>query len=152
MATTKSSTISLSKYAIYSCILYATLFLSQIYLAAKSCVKFVPIFIGPVYLPLVISVLVLILLIAVTILAMTKSRRKDRQDELAEFHRYKAGYITKYIFGLILILTIAAVKDFSPFFTEGLVHVVIRIFVLLVSLWEFIENLIFIILEKKYTE
>lgn len=151
MSNTKPS-ISLSKYALYSCILYATLFLSQFYLAIKNAVTFGPLFIGPVYLPLAISVFVLIILVAVTILTMRKSRQKERQDELAELHRYKAGYITKYIFGLILILTIAAVKDFSPFFTEGFVHTLIRISVLLVSLWEFIENLVFIFLEKKYTE
>lgn len=148
MAHTKSATISLSKYAFYSCLLYITLFLSQIYLVVKNTIAFGPLFIGPVYLPLAISALILILLVAVTVLTIRKSRRKDCTDELADLHRYKAGYITKYIFGLILILTIAGIKDFSPFFTEGFISNLIRIFIILLSLWEFIENLVFIILEK----
>lgn len=152
MTNTKSSTISLSKYSVYSCILNAAVFMSQIYLVTKEYVTFIPQFIGLIYVPLAISIVMLILLVAILIFTITQGRKRECRDELADFNRYKAAYITKFIFGTILIFSIVIIKDFRPFLSGKFVIDLMSIFVILLTLWEFIDNIVFIILEKNNVE
>lgn len=152
MTTTKSSKISLSKYSVYSCVLNAAVFMSQLYLVTKEYVTFIPKFIGPIYVPLAISVVMFILLVAILIFTVVQGRKRECRDELADLNRYKAAYISKFIFGTILIFSIVIIKDFRPFLSGEFVIDIMSIFVILLSLWEFIENIIFIIIEKNNME
>ena len=42
----------------------------------------------------------------------------EKTDELAALHRYKAGYIAKYISLLIIAINICIIKNFEPIFTD----------------------------------
>ena len=70
----------------------------------------------------------------------------EKTDELAALHRYKAGYIAKYISLLIIAITICIIKNFEPIFTDYYDNITIGIVILLLG--ELITNITFIILEK----
>ena len=152
MQKSKSSTISLTKYAAYSCVLNFTIFLTQIYLVTNDYISFIPKYIGPVFMPLVICLIMFLLIIGIFIFTTIQGRKRECRDELADLNRYKAGSITKFIFGSIMIFTVVIVKDFSVILTDNFVTNIMSIFVILLTLWEFIENIVFIILEKYCTE
>lgn len=149
MKTIKSKKISLVKYSAYSIGLYATILLMQFYTIIKNLLPSVPIYIGPVYLPLLIAGMMLLLLAAVGLITMKQSRHNEKGDELSDLNNYKAGYIAKYISIFVIAAIILLVKDFSLILKEDVVGNILTVFLISLSLTELIHNIIFIILEKK---
>lgn len=149
MKTTETKKISLAKYSMYSIGLYATILLGQFYIILTKILPSAPIFIGPVYLPLLIKVILVLLLVVVCVLVMKQSRNKETTDELADLNTYKAGYITKYVSIFIVAIVILLVKDFTVILQEDIVGGIMSVFIISLSFTELIHNIIFIILEKK---
>ena len=90
-----------------------------------------------------------LIIIALMFLAVYRVRfinSTEKTDELAALHRYKAGYIAKYISLLIIAITICIIKNFEPIFTDYFDNITIGIVILLLG--ELITNITFIILEK----
>lgn len=151
MKTPKSQKISLVKNSLYSIGLYATILLMQIYTFIKNSlpVSSTPIFIGPIYLPLLISCIMLLLLVSVAILRSKQSRNTEATDELADLHKYKAGYFTKYITVFTIPVIILLMKECNWMPKEDLVGNVLSAILISISITEIIHNVIFIILDKK---
>lgn len=140
--------VSLVKDSLYSIGLYTVILLGQFYQIIKKVLPSAPVYIGPVYLPLVISILMLLLLVAVGILRVRQGRRREQTDELAVLHNYKAGYIAKYLSVLLIAVIILLVKDFSLVLNEDMVGNVLTVLLICFSFTEIIHNIVFIILEK----
>ncbi len=144
----KTTKISLVKYAMYSIALDIAILLGQLYIIIKNILPLTPIFIGPIYLPLLISCLLLALLIVAGILTIKQWRNRESKDELADLNNYKAGYITKYICMFVAAITIILVKDFNLILREDVVGNALSIIVICLSFTELVHNIVFIILEK----
>jgi len=149
MKAQKNEKISLVKSALYSIVLYMTLLLMQIYILVKNTLPPKPIFLGPIYVPLLISCLMLVLLIAVAVLQIKQTRKAEDPDELADFNKYKAGYITKYICIFLIPIIILFLNEFNLMREEDIVDNVMRVFLIGLSITEIIHNIVFIVLEKK---
>lgn len=149
MRTTETKKVSLVKYAAYSIGLYVTILLMQFYTIIKNLLPSVPIYIGPIYLPLLISGMMLLLLVAAGLLTMKQARHKEKEDELSQLNNYKAGYIAKYISIFVIAVIILLVKDFTLILKEDVVGNILSVFLICFSLTELIHNIVFIILEKK---
>ena len=149
MKTKGEKKISLVRYSIYSIGLDAAILLGQIYLIIKNILPSAPIYIGPIYLPLLISVLLLLLLITAWVLMMKQGRRRETTDELAKLNQYKAGYITKYISIFMLVIIVLLVKDFSFMLKENVFVNALSVLLISLSFTELIHNIVFIVLEKK---
>ena len=65
--------ISLVKDSMYSIGLYATILLAQFYTIIKNFLPSMPIYIGPIYVPMLINVILLLLLIVAGVLAIKKT-------------------------------------------------------------------------------
>ena len=154
MQNTKSTVkkVPLTKTAIYKIILNTFILVMQVGIIVKHTLPDAPIFIGPIYVPLVISTITLIVYIAFFIFYLKKLKNTEKIDELAKQHRYKAGFITKYILIIIIILAILLVKDFSILLTDDTVGNILSIYLIVFSLSEIIEEITFLILEKKGLE
>lgn len=150
MKTTGVKKISLVRYSIYSIGLYVCILLGEFYIIIKNILPSTPIYIGPIYLPLLISVILLLLLIAAGVLLMTQYRKRETTDELANLNNYKAGYITKYVSIFVIAIIILLVKDFNLVLKEDIVGNALSVFLISLSFTELIHNIIFIILEKKW--
>lgn len=149
MKTIETKKISLVKYAIYSIGLDVTILLGQLYIIIKNILPSTPIYIGPVYLPLLISCMLLLLLIVAGLLMMKQYRNREAEDELSDLNNYKAGYITKYISVFVIAIAIILLKDFSLILSEGdIVGNVMCIMLVCFSFTELVHNIVFIILEK----
>lgn len=149
MKKTQAKKISLVKYSAYSIGLYVSILLGQLYIIIKNILPSTPIFIGSIYLPLLITSIMLLLLIAAGVLMVKQSRNKETADELAVLNNYKAGYIAKYISIFIIAVIILIVKDFSLILKEDIVGNILSVFLIGLSLTELIHNIVFIVLEKK---
>ena len=150
MKTTETKKVSLVKDSAYSIGLYATILLGQFYIIIKNILPATQIYIGPIYLPLLVEVILLILLILAGVLTMKQHRNRETTDELAVLHQYQAGYITKYISIFAVAIVILLVKDFTLILRENdVIGNVISIIVMSISFTELIHNIVFIILEKK---
>lgn len=148
MKTIETKKVSLVKYAIYSIGLDVTILLGQLYIIMKNIQPSTPIYIGPVYLPLLISCMLFLLLIVAGLLMMKQYRNREAKDELADLNNYKAGYITKYVSVFAIAIVIILVKDFNLILTEDVVGNVLSIILLCFSFTELVHNIVFIILEK----
>lgn len=149
MKKAEAKKISLVQYSIYSIGLYGSILLGQFYMIIKNILPSVPIYIGPINLPLFISVMLLLLLIAVGVLMMKQYRNREATDELADLNNYKAGYITKYISIFVIAIIILLVKDFNLILKEDMVGNILSVLLISLSITELIHNIVFIILEKK---
>lgn len=148
MKTIETKKISLVKYAIYSIGLDVTILLGQLYIIIKNILPSTPIYIGPVYLPLLISCMLLLLLIVAGLLMMKQYRNREAKDELADLNNYKAGYITKYVSVFAIAIAIILVKDFNLILKEDALGNVLSIITICLSFTELVHNIVFIILEK----
>lgn len=148
MKKTEEKKISLVKDSAYSIGLYATILLGQFYQIIKNVLPSAPVYIGPIYLPLLISMLMLLLLIAVGALRARQHGRRERTDELADLNNYKAGYIAKYLSVLLIAIIILLVKDFSLVLKEDMVGNTLTVMLICFSFTEVIHNVVFIVLEK----
>lgn len=148
MKTTREKKVSLVKYSMYSIALYTTILLGQFYIILKNILSSMPIYIGTIYLPLFIDVILLLLLIAAGILTMKQRRNRETTDELAILNNYKAGYITKYISIFVVAVVILLVKDFNLILKEDVVGNALSIILLCLSFTELVHNIVFVILEK----
>lgn len=148
MKTTREKKVSLVKYSMYSIALYTTILLGQFYIILKNILSSMPIYIGSIYLPLFIDVILLLLLIAAGILTMKQRRNRETTDELAILNNYKAGYITKYISIFVVAVVILLVKDFNLILKEDVVGNALSIILLCLSFTELVHNIVFVILEK----
>lgn len=93
----------------------------------------------------------IILLIVVLILSVKQTMHSDKEDELAKLHRYKAGYISLYIFLFAVIFLIYTVKNFeSAFISDPYGNA--NVGFMLYSFSQCIENIVFIYLEKRSLE
>lgn len=154
MQNTKSTAkkIPLTKTAIYKIILNTFILLIQAGIIVKHTLPNTPFFLGPIYVPLLISTITLIVYIVFFVFYLRKLKNTEKIDELAEQHRYKAGFITKYILIIIIILAILLIKDFSILLTNDTVGNILSIYLIVFSLSEIIEEITFLILEKKDLE
>lgn len=149
MKTQKNEKISLVKSALYSIGLYFAILLMQIYSLVKNSLPPKPIFLGPVYVPLLISCLMLVLLIAVAVLHVKQTRKAETSDELADMNKYKAGYFTKYICLFLIPIVILLLNEFNLMQGDDIVDKVMRVFLINLSIVEIVHNIVFIVLEKK---
>lgn len=150
----KKKKLSLTQFAALQIALYAALFCSMTFCIINDYLfpPNNPVYIGPIYLPLLLSIINLVLIIVVCITIIVKSAHKDKTDELANLHMYKAGYITKYISIFIVIAAILLIKDFNLILNENdMVGNVMNLFVMILSLFQIVHYTTFIILEKKDT-
>lgn len=149
MKTEGTKKVSLARYSVYSIGLYVTILLGQFYIIIKNVLPSTPIYVGPIYLPLLIGVILLLLLITTGILMMKRYRNRETTDELAVLNNYKAGYIAKYISIFVVAIVILLVKDFNLILKEDVVGNVLSVFIISISFTELVHNIVFIILEKK---
>lgn len=148
----KKKKLSLTQHAALQILFYTVLFCSMAYCIINDYLFSPnnPVYIGPIYLPLLLSFLNLILLMAAIIMLFVKGTRKDKNDELADLHMYKAGYITKYISIFIVIAAILLIKDFNLILNAtDMFGNFMNLFVLVLSLFEIVQYTTFIILEKR---
>lgn len=144
--------ISLVKSSVYFIVLYVTLILSQLYDIIKNIYPTKPIFVGAVYLPLMISILKLVLIVVIAYLTFSRAKNSDKWDELAKMHMYKAGYYSKYVFLIIVMLLIILVKDFSFLFEKDMFDGITSVIVLSICFADMLMHIVFIILEKTNVE
>lgn len=71
----------------------------------------------------------------------------EKEDELAKIHRYKAGYISKFISLFLFAIALYIIKDFSFAYKGDFLDNLSLPFIMLMTEL-FIENIIFIIFEK----
>lgn len=140
--------ISLVKDSMYSIGLYATILLAQFYIIIKHILPSMPLYVGTIYVPTLIEIIILLLLVVTGVLAMKKHRNREATDELAILNNYKAGYITKYISMFVVAIVILLVKDFNRILQDDIVGNVMCVIVICISFTELLHNLVFIILEK----
>lgn len=139
---------SLVRQAVCLAVLDAVVALSQIAILIKRQIPFTAEdYMAPVPMPILISLLSLIALVVTAVLTIIFTHGTEKEDELAKLHRYKAGYISKYICLALIIAVIWIIKDFSfafpEYFMDG-INLPLAIFTLALC----VENIIFIILEK----
>ena len=149
MKTTGEKKISLVRSAVYSIVLELTILLGQIYLIIKNMLPSKPIYIGPIYVPLLVSSMLLVLLIVVGIFVTNRRRETETTDELADLNKYKAGYIAKYISVIAMAIAIVLIRDFNVIMRDDFVGYALCIFVISISFMELVHNIVFIILEKR---
>jgi len=149
MKAPKNEKISLVKSALYSIGLYMTILLFQIYKFIKNALPPQALFLGSVYVPLLISCIMLLLLIVVVIFRSKQERKTEAPDELADFNKYKAAYITKYICLFLVPIVVLLLNDFNLMSEEDMVGNVLSVFLVSLSITEIIHNIVFIVLEKK---
>lgn len=149
MKRTGEKKISLVRGAVYSIVLELTILIVQIYLIVKNMLPTKAIYIGPVYLPMLFSSLFLLLLIAVGIFVLSRCRKTEATDELAEFNKYKAGYIAKYISVFAMVIAIIVIRDFNVILKGDFVGFAMCILVIGISFMELVHNIVFIILETR---
>lgn len=149
MKTTETKKVSLVKYSLYSIGLDVAILCGQIYIIIKNILPTTPLFLGSVYLPTLVSCMLLLLLMLAGVLLMKQYRNRETTDELAELNQYKAGYITKYICAFLFAVMILFVKDFNLIWKGDIVGNVLSVFVTILSFTELVHNIVFIILEKK---
>lgn len=140
--------ISLVKDSMYSIGLYATILLAQFYIIIKHILPSMPLYVGTIYVPTLIEIIILLLLVVTGVLAMKKHRNREATDELAILNNYKAGYITKYISMFVVAIVILLVKDFNRILQDDIVGNVMCVIVICISFTELLHNIVFIILEK----
>lgn len=140
--------ISLVKDSMYSIGLYATILLAQFYIIIKHILPSMPLYVGTIYVPTIIEIIILLLLVVTGVLTMKKHRNREATDELAILNNYKAGYITKYISMFVVAIVILLVKDFNRILQDDIVGNVMCVIVICISFTELLHNLVFIILEK----
>lgn len=144
----KPKRTSLVKNAVWSAILEATLVFINIIVFIKNQIIFTAEdYLAPVPLPLFISSASLILLIIIGLLSLTQTKNTEKEDELSSLNRYKAGYISKYICIIALTAAIWHIHDLSFAFTGDFVDN-LRLPITIFMFSRFVENIIFIILEK----
>lgn len=149
MKNTEKKKISLVRNAVYSIILELTILVAEIYLIIKNLLPEKPIYIGPVYVPLFVSSFLLLLLITVGFFVMSRHKKAEASDELAEINKYKAGYIAKYISVFAMVIAILLIRDFNVILRDDFVSYASCIFVISISFMELVHNIVFIILEKR---
>lgn len=153
MKTKATKKVSLAKYSLYAIGLHVLMLAVQFYIIIKNMLPTTaPIYIGPIYLPSFISIIILILLVAAGVLMMIQKRHREAVDELAVLNNYKAGYITKHINMFLVAFIILLVKDFNCILTEDTVGNVLSVLVISMSVTELIHNIVFIVLEKKASQ
>lgn len=152
MENTKQKKISITNHAMWTALYWAVLLFTQLLMIYMNTHLSGPIFLGPIYVPLLIDTIALILLIIAIIIFYKKTKQREKNDELADLNQYKAGYITKYILVFIFAAIVLTIKDFKPFYTDDIVGNIMRTFFIFLSINEIIQNIVFIILEKTNLE
>lgn len=139
---------SLVKQAAWLAILNGVVALSQIVILIKRQIPFTAEdYLAPVPVPILISLLSLIALVVTAGLTIFFTHGSEKDDELSKLHRYKAGYISKYICLALIIAIIWIIKDFRFAFPGNFmdgINLPLAIFTLALC----VENIVFIILEK----
>ncbi len=149
MKNTEAKKTSIANNSAWMAVLHAAIILSQTILIIKRQITFTSEdFLGPIYIPLLISIICLIFLIVIAILAFKQSKHKEKEDELANQNRYKAGYISKYILTFVIIIAIFFIKDFRFAFTGDFIDNIITLPLIIFCFSEFVQHIVFIFLEK----
>ena len=149
MKATETKKISLVRCSAYSIGLYAVILLGQLYIIIKNSFPLTPVYIGPIYLPLLISCVLLVLIIAAWVLLAKQRRNSEANDELADLNKYKAGYIAKYVSIFVFVILVLFAKDINLVLSDDYVGNALSIFLICLSIMELIQNIAFIILEKR---
>lgn len=144
--------ISLVKSSVYFIVFYIVLILSQLYDIIENLYPTKPIFVGTVYLPLLISIIRLVLIVVITYMTFSRTKNSDKWDELAKMHMYKAGYYAKYVFLIMVMLLVILVKDFSFLFEKDMFDGITSVIVLGICFADMLMHIVFIILEKTNVE
>lgn len=139
---------SLVKSAVWSAILDFFIILIHLYLLLKPNLTFIPDnYLSNAIISIGICFIFIILMIVVLILAISQTWNTEKQDELSKLHKYKAGYISRYICIICIIVAICIIKDFRFAFTDDYFDNM-RIPFVIFFFAQLVENIIFIILEK----
>ncbi len=141
--------ISQIKSAVYGCIIDLSIIATQIGLIIKhqqpvNIETYNP---NKFFVSSMLTLLFLIIefFLVVGIFIFRKYTEKD--DELSKLHRYKAGYISKYITAALFAIVFLVVKDFSFAFTGDFIDDLSLPIIILIT-GELISDITFIILEK----
>ena len=151
--TIKTQKTSVVKQAAWNAVLDVALIITNTFDLIKNQITF-----GPedyqtlIPIPMLLSLITLLLMIGVLIIAVNKTKNAEKDDELSKLHRYKAGYISKYVLVLTVIIAIWIIKDFSFAFTEDFFGNLMNLPLIILMFAEFVENITFIILEKRSLE
>ncbi len=144
----KPKKTSLVNNALWSSILDIFIILIHLFLLLKPHLTFVPNnYLADTMVSMSISFIFILLLSIIIILAISQTRNLEKQDELSKLHKYKAGYISKYICIVCAIAAIWLIKDFSFAFSDDYFDN-IRIPFIIFFFSQLVENISFIILEK----
>ncbi|MBE5876238.1 MAG: hypothetical protein E7290_05070 [Lachnospiraceae bacterium] len=139
---------SLVKSAAWNIASETILIMTYLYLLIKEQIDFTPeefLTLYPTF--RLISFLNITLLIVTLILMIVHTCNADKHDELSKLHKYKAGYLSKYICIVCIALAIWFIKDFNFAFTNNFFDN-LRILFVIFFFSQLVENIIFIILEK----
>lgn len=152
MENKKKKTLSLTNHAIWTALYWTALLFSQLIMIYLNTALSDPLYLGPIYVPLLLDLVVLILIIVVFVVYRKKSKQREKSDELSELNEAKAGWITKYILVFVFGAMVFLIQDFSPFYTDDVYGNLMRTFLIFLSISEIIHNIIFVILEKQNLE
>ncbi len=117
----------------------------QIPFTAEDYRTFIPI-------PILISLVPLLAMGVILVLSINQTKNADKEDELSKQNRFKAGYITKYVLAITVIITIWVIRDFSFAFTEDVISNLMNLPLIIFAFAEATQNIVFIILEKRGLE
>lgn len=152
MENKKTKKISLSTYAIWTALYWTVLLFTQLIMIYLNTSLSDPLYLGPIYIPLLLDIIVLVLVISTYVVYRKKSKQREKSDELSNLNEVNAGQITKYILVFVFGVMVFSIQDFSPFYTDGVFGNFMRTILIFLSISEIIHNIIFVILEKQNLE
>ena len=152
MENKKTKKISLSTYAIWTALYWTVLLFTQLIMIYLNTSLSDPLYLGPIYIPLLLDIIVLVLVISTYVVYRKKSKQREKSDELSNLNEVNAGQITKYILVFVFGVMVFLIQDFSPFYTDGVFGNFMRTILIFLSISEIIHNIIFVILEKQNLE
>ena len=141
--------ISQIKSAVYSCIIDLSIIATQIgvIIERQQPVNIETYNSKNFFISSILTLLFLIVEFFLVVGIMVFRKYTEKDDELSKLHRYKAGYISKYITAALFFIVLLVVKDFSFAFTGDFIDDLSLPIIILIT-GELISDITFIILEK----
>lgn len=152
MENKKTKKISLSTHAMWTALYWTVLLFTQLIMIYLNTSLSDPLYLGPIYIPLLLDIIVLVLVISVYVIYRKKSKQREKSDELSNLNEATAGQITKYILVFVFGAMVFLIQDFRPFYTDDVFGNFMRTFLVFLSISEIIHNIVFFILEKQNLE
>ncbi len=144
----KPKKASLVKNAAWSVASEILLIFIYLFLLLKPKLIFIPNdYLADALVSMAACISLVIFAIIYAIVAISQTWHTEKQDEMSKLHKYKAGYISKYICIVAIVIAVWIIKDFSFAFTGDLFTKISPI-IIVYAFSQLTENIIFIILEK----